>query len=45
MKRNLKVTLMLLGAGAIAFASGCSWVARMFGDSLGDFFTYNLFLD
>ncbi len=45
MKRTFKTSLLLLGTGAVVLQSGCSWVATMLGDAIGDFLVFNFFLD
>jgi hypothetical protein len=46
MKRNIKLALMSLCTGAVAFGlGGCTWFWRMVGDAVGDTLAYNIFLD
>jgi hypothetical protein len=51
MKAKLSKVMLALTSGAIAFQfGGCGggdweWVAKAFGDALGDTLAYNVFLD
>jgi hypothetical protein len=46
MKRNIKLALLSLSAGALVFGvGGCEWFWRMIGDAVGDTMVYNVFLD
>ncbi|MBN2448671.1 MAG: hypothetical protein JXO22_18235 [Phycisphaerae bacterium] len=46
MKRNIKVALMSLSAGALVLGlGGCEWFWRMMGDAVGDTLVYNVLLD
>ena len=48
MKRSIKLALMSLSVGAVAFqcfGGGCEWFWRMMGDAVGDTLVYNILLD
>jgi hypothetical protein len=50
MKAKLSKVLLALTSGAVALqlggcGGGFGWVAKMFGDALGDTLAFNVFLD